>query len=104
MTVKLGQAFRMVAIGGLMAGAVLLPATAAQAAPSGCTSRYDLNTFSVYCGKGTGDFRAKVRCYRIGSSTYVLRYGPWKVAGSTTSTAYCAANEEAASGTPDLRN
>ncbi|WP_162641614.1 hypothetical protein [Streptosporangium sp. 'caverna'] len=104
MTAKLGQAFRMVAIGGLLAGAVLLPATAAQAAPSNCTSRYDLNTFSVYCGKGSGDFRAKVRCYRAGSTQYATRYGPWKVAGSTRSVAYCTTSEDAASGTWELRN
>ena len=101
---NLRHAFRLAAVGGLLAGAVTIPASAAQATPSNCSGRYDLNTYSAFCGKGTGSFRAKARCYKIGGSSYVTRYGAWKKAGSTLSTAVCLNSEEVASGSWDLKN
>jgi len=40
---------RAVALSTFLAVGVLMPATSAQATPSGCSGRYDLHTYSVYC-------------------------------------------------------
>jgi hypothetical protein len=65
---------------------------------------YELNTWQVYCGQGTGQFRAKARCYKIGSSSYTVRYGVWRYAnGGLRSVASCYSSEEVASGTWELR-
>jgi hypothetical protein len=99
LTISSRRVLRLVAIAGLASGAVVLPATAAQATPSNCSGRYDLHSYSVYCGRGTGEFQARVRCYRYGSDNYRVAYGPWRRAGrGALSTASCLASEDPASG------
>jgi hypothetical protein len=97
---SISKALRTAAIGGVMAAGVLVPATAAHATPSNCSGKYQLNEYWVYCGKGTGQYRARVRCYRIGSNTqYTTRYGVWRSTGGDMSIAYCTSTEEPVSGT-----
>lgn len=91
---------RTVAVSGLLSATVLVPATAAQAAASGCSGRYDYNSYSAYCSKGyPAQFRAGARCYKIGTDSYVTRYGAWKTAGGgQNSVVTCLSSEEVASG------
>lgn len=99
MAIKKNTAFRLITASLLLGGATVLPSAPAHALPSNCTARYDLNTYGVYCGQGTGQFRAKARCYRIGTDNYVTRYGAWKRAnGGQRSNAVCYSSEEVASG------
>ncbi len=90
----------------LAVGSLLLPATAAQAVPTGCSDRYEAaNEYWAFCSRGSGQFRAKAKCYRAGSDTrFVWRFGRWKDAGSTHSVATCRPTEELASGTWELRD
>ena len=87
----------------LAVGSVLVPASAAHAVPRQCSGAYELHQYRVYCSGGTGEFRAAVKCYRIGSSSYVWRYGPWKRTGSTSSAAVCTTGEEPTGGYAQLR-
>jgi hypothetical protein len=99
-----GRAIRLFAVTGLVSGAVVLPATAAQATPDGCSGRYDLHSYSVYCSRGSGEYRARVRCYRNGSDTnYRVAYGAWRRTGGSLSTASCLASEDPASGNWQFR-
>lgn len=85
-------------------GTVLASASAAQAKPTNCSQRYELNEYWVYCGQGNGSFRAVVHCYKPGSSSYTTRYGAWKAAGDTISIASCAASEDPAEGKWELKD
>jgi hypothetical protein len=87
----------------LAIGSALVPASAAQAVPRQCSGAYELHQYRVYCSGGTGEFRAAVKCYRIGSSSYVWRYGPWRRTGSTDSAAVCRSSEEPTGGYAQLR-
>ncbi|MGW0506663.1 hypothetical protein [Micromonospora sp. NPDC003241] len=106
MNTALKAGLRTGALAALLAPALVLVPGAAQAAPSGCSGAYNLeyqNTYAVYCSKGTGEYRARARCYRIGSENYTTRYGTWKRPGGTVSTVFCQSNEEVASGSWELR-
>lgn len=93
------KALRMAAVSGVLAaGAVVVSAAAAHASPSNCSGIYSTYTYEVFCGKGTGEFRAVVRCYRIGSSSYTTRYGVWRRPNTVRSVASCTTSEEPASG------
>ncbi|MEV4554148.1 hypothetical protein ACI2LC_27940 [Nonomuraea wenchangensis] len=96
---------QLAAIGGaLAAGVTVLPATAAHAA-NNCDGTYTTYTYEVFCYTSDWDeFRAKVRCYRIGSSSYTTRYGAWTRVGTVRSVAKCTTSEEPASGTWVFRN
>lgn len=99
---KLGQA---VAFAAVVAAGVVVPATSAQATPSNCSDRYDFHSYTVYCGQGSGEFRAVVRCYKQnGSGDYTTRYGAWRTAGGgKNSVASCATTEDPASGRWEFR-
>ncbi|GAA3840385.1 hypothetical protein GCM10022226_73560 [Sphaerisporangium flaviroseum] len=97
-------ALKAAVVGGLMAGGVIVPATTAHALPSNCSDKYTFHEYWVNCTSGTGYYRAKVRCYRIGSSSYTTRYGTWKKVGQGISIASCQSSEEPASGSWELRN
>lgn len=107
MKTRLMPALRTIASAGMLGTVlVLAPAAPAQAAPSNCSGAYNLvyyNTYSVYCGKGDGEYRARARCYRIGRDTYTTRYGNWLRPGGTHSTAYCQSNEEVSHGGWEFR-
>ncbi|MEV0593800.1 hypothetical protein [Nonomuraea cavernae] len=94
------KSLKFAAAGGLVAGAVLMPASAAHAAdpPHGCSSQYKDNSFWFNCTKGSGSFRAVVDCYRIGKSTYTTRYGTWNRVGYGPSIARCFVDEEPRNG------
>ncbi|MFG1948638.1 hypothetical protein [Nonomuraea sp. NPDC048826] len=94
MRTKVGRALRAVAIGGIVAGAMALPATAAHAQPSGCQVTTSLKTVSAYCQTGTGEYQAVARCYEPGSSIPTLRYGQWRSPGGQPSTVSCQFGEE----------
>ncbi|MEU4392792.1 hypothetical protein [Kribbella sp. NPDC023855] len=95
---------RAVSIAALLVGGAAVAAPAAQATPYNCSGVYELNTWQVYCGGGSGQFRAKARCYKIGSSSYVTRYGVWRYAnGGLRSVVSCYSSEEVASGGWELR-
>ncbi|MEV4242067.1 hypothetical protein AB0J63_01525 [Streptosporangium canum] len=98
------KALKAAVIGGLMAGAVIVPATTAHATPSNCSDKYVLHEYWANCTSGTGYYRAKVRCYKIGSSQYTTRYGVWRKVGEGISIASCQSSEEPASGTWVLSN
>ncbi|MGI5491047.1 hypothetical protein [Microtetraspora malaysiensis] len=105
MKAGLRKALKAAVIGGLMAGAVIVPATAAQALPSHCSDKYVLHEYWANCTSGTGYYRAKVRCYKIGSSTqYTTRYGVGRKVGEGISIASCLISEEPMSGTWELSN
>jgi hypothetical protein len=101
---KLSKALRVAGVGALMAGAILLPATAAHAYPAGCSDLYRDNAYWYNCTQGSGSFRAVVRCYRIGHSTYATRYGVWERVGEGPSRAECLSSEETSSGYGERRN
>ena len=93
---------RAAVLGTLLAVGTLVPTTSAQATPTNCSGRYDLNSYSAFCGSGSGEYRARVRCYR-NSGAYTTRYGAWRYTGGALSTASCRSTEEAASGGWDFR-
>ncbi|GAA4196317.1 hypothetical protein GCM10022252_43440 [Streptosporangium oxazolinicum] len=95
---KIMKAFKAIGVSALMAGAILVPTTAAHAYPASCSDLYRDNAYWYNCTKGTGSFQAVVRCYRIGHSTYTIRYGGWKGIGAGPSIAQCLSNEETSSG------
>ncbi|GAA0824441.1 hypothetical protein GCM10009525_15880 [Streptosporangium amethystogenes subsp. fukuiense] len=96
---KLGKALQMVAVSGVLAaGALTGSATAAHATPSNCQGIYTSHTYEVFCYQGTGEFRAVVRCYKLGTEKYTTRYGEWKRAGTARSVATCTSTEDPASG------
>ncbi|GAB3086009.1 hypothetical protein [Micromonospora schwarzwaldensis] len=102
MKIKMRAALQAVVVGGALALAV---ATPAQAKPSNCQGSYDINgfnTWSVVCFQGTGQYRAKARCYS-GDTNYRTTYGTWKDANTGFSIAYCSGSEDIASGTWELR-
>ncbi|MCA2190227.1 hypothetical protein [Nonomuraea cavernae] len=92
------KSVKLVAVSALATGAMLMPASAASAAPSSCSSLYKDNAYWFNCTKGTGSFRAIVDCYRIGKSTYTTRYGVWKRVGAGPSIAQCLIDEEPRNG------
>ncbi|QYC40948.1 hypothetical protein Nocox_16675 [Nonomuraea coxensis DSM 45129] len=96
---------QMVAAGGaLAAGMTVLPATAAHAA-NNCDAIYTTFTYEVFCYSSNYDeFRAQVRCYRIGRDSYTTRYGDWTRVGTKRSVAKCTTSEEPASGSYTFRN
>jgi hypothetical protein len=99
---KMKRAVLTVAATGLLSGVAVLSATSAYASPSNCSGVYEGNTYQAYCGKGTGLFRANARCYKIGTSNYVVRYGAWQKPGyGVRSVASCTSAEEVASGAID---
>ncbi|MGW0482645.1 hypothetical protein [Nonomuraea sp. NPDC003214] len=94
------RALQMAAVGGVLAaGVTVLPATAAHATVN-CSSTYTTFTYEVFCYRADGwsEFRAVVRCYRIGSSYYTTRYGAWTRVNTVRSVAKCLTSEEPASG------
>jgi hypothetical protein len=100
-----GRLLRTAAVCGVLAGGVLVPATAAQAYPTNCSGAYAGNGYRVYCGQGNGSFRAGISCTRIGGSTTVLRYGSWQRAnGGVWSVANCLSSEDAWGGFWSLSN
>ncbi|MGQ4420871.1 hypothetical protein ACN6LA_001321 [Streptomyces sp. SAS_269] len=88
--------------GALVMGAVLV-GTPAYASPYNYSSSYTGNSFNVLCNTGSGSYQAVVRCYKIGSTSYTLRYGAW-VKIHNISTATCLSSEEAASGSWNVRS
>ncbi|MDA0637469.1 hypothetical protein OUY22_29030 [Nonomuraea sp. MCN248] len=96
---KLKRVLQATAISGIMAGALALPATAAHAGPSNCSSApYGSNGWWAFCGKGDGTYQAWVRCYRIGTSKYTVRWGQWRSPGGSPSTVNCQSTEEVGGG------
>ncbi|MEU8362592.1 hypothetical protein AB0C27_41900 [Nonomuraea sp. NPDC048882] len=101
---NLRETLKIAGVGALMAAALIAPASAAHAAPSGCSDLYRDNAYWYNCTKGSGSFRAVVRCYRIGHSTYVTRYGVWERVGEGPSRAQCLSSEETSDGRGEHRN
>ncbi|MGI5267951.1 hypothetical protein ACQEUU_02230 [Nonomuraea sp. CA-218870] len=91
---KTRRTLRAAAIGGIMAGALALPATAAHAQPSGCQVMTSSNTVSAYCATGTGEYQAVARCEKPGNPLPTLRYGQWRSPGGQPSTVSCLSGEE----------
>lgn len=93
---------RALAVAGMTAfavGSVLVPASAAQAVPRECTSSYEAHQYRAYCWGGTGEFQARVQCFRAGSDTqFRWAYGTWKRTGSTDSVAVCLPSEDPSGG------
>ncbi|GAA3799838.1 hypothetical protein GCM10022226_19180 [Sphaerisporangium flaviroseum] len=91
-------------LGTVLAASVLLPAGPAQATPYSCYDRYTAHSYSVTCVNGTGEYRAKVKCYKIGGTSYVTRYGKWLQTHIVAwSNAVCTSNEDPTSGTWETR-
>ncbi|MDA0637468.1 hypothetical protein OUY22_29025 [Nonomuraea sp. MCN248] len=95
---KARRTLRAAAIGGIVAGAMALPATAAHAQPSSCQVTTSSNTVSVYCATGTGEYQAVARCEKPGNPLPTLRYGLWRSPGGQPSTASCLPGEELRNG------
>ncbi|MEV0597276.1 hypothetical protein [Nonomuraea cavernae] len=96
---KVKRALQLAAIGGIMAGTMVLPTTAAHALPSNCSDIPYGNGWMANCNKGTGTFRAWARCYKIGRDTYTTRYGAWRTPVSDlVSIATCQSSEEVGGG------
>ncbi|MEV0594417.1 hypothetical protein [Nonomuraea cavernae] len=95
---KMKRALQVAAIGGIMAGAMVLPATAAQATPSNCSSVPYGNGWSGWCGKGTGTYQVWARCYKINTLKYTIRHGPWRSPGGDRSNVSCQSTEEVGGG------
>ncbi|GGO69598.1 hypothetical protein [Nonomuraea cavernae] len=90
---KMKRALQVAALGGIMAGGLALPATAAQAQPTNCVTTSTSRTFSVSCHAGTGEYQAEARCYKPGNPVPTLRYGQWR-SGGEKSIASCQFDEE----------
>jgi hypothetical protein len=106
MATKMRGALRASVLVALLIGSMLVPANAAQASLGSCSGRYELHEFWALCnGSGsTHEFRAVVRCYRVGTDRYVVRYGVWRIAGhGVLSIASCRGGEEPASGSWQTR-
>lgn len=93
---------RALAIAGLVAGGLVMPATAAQATPSNCTGKHwqgsdDRDGWQATCNTLTNpphdEWRAIAYCIRdTNPSIRVTVYGPWTGGIGKWSVARCAAN------------
>ncbi|MEV0397028.1 hypothetical protein [Polymorphospora rubra] len=74
---------RLATVGLLSAAAAVLPAAAAQAAPTGCTTYANLGTGYASCTGGTGEVRVVIACVSVwGDET--VRSGPFVPVGQTS--------------------
>ncbi|MGY0236802.1 hypothetical protein [Longispora urticae] len=78
---------KALAVGVLVAGALVLPATAAQAAPGDCTLTRVYNTASVVCGSGTGTYRVVAECW-IGHDSLTVEGPAVGIGGTSSVTCY----------------
>ncbi|MEU7004010.1 hypothetical protein [Nonomuraea sp. NPDC046570] len=95
---KVKRVLQAAAVGAVMAGAMVLPTTAAHAAPSNCSSAPYGNGWWAFCGKGDGQYQVWARCYKLGTSNYTIRWGPWRSPGGQPSIVACQSTEEVGGG------
>ncbi|MEW1841094.1 hypothetical protein AB0392_24370 [Nonomuraea angiospora] len=94
------KALKAAVIGGLMAGAMIVPATAAHAASWKCSSAPYGNGWWAKCSEGPSgyNYQAWARCYKIGTSNYTIRWGPWRAINREPSIVSCQSTEEVGGG------
>ncbi|MET8220765.1 hypothetical protein [Streptomyces hirsutus] len=85
---------RTVAVTALMAGGIVGMGSAAQAAPTNCDQHAISNGYYVYCGKGSGQYRAAITCWYNHGTQSRDRFGPWRTAGGLPSQVSCLTSEE----------
>ncbi|MDI5939688.1 hypothetical protein ABUL04_02935 [Micromonospora harpali] len=85
---------RMVAVTALVAGGLVGTGTAAQAAPTNCNSSTLANGYWVFCGSGSGEYRAAITCWYNNGASSRNRFGPWRLAGALPSEVSCTSSEE----------
>jgi hypothetical protein len=96
---------RLLAVGTLIAAGTLVPATAAQAKPTGCSGDLVGLTYYARCISGLGWYRAYIDCYRIGTNRYTPRTGRWIPSTvGVNSIASCQSNEEPGTRFAELRD
>lgn len=81
---------------GLAAAAVVVPVSAAQAAPSNCSPSYSGRYGYGKCTSGSGKYQISVQCDKSWAPDYI-RDGNWVSVGST-STATCNSGDNAKNG------
>ncbi len=87
---------RVLTLTAVLAGGLVGMSSAAQAAPTSCDEHAIFNGYYVYCGRGTGEYRAHVRCYRNHGNDYTDRNGPWRRPNGLHSEVSCRTGEEMA--------
>ncbi|WP_433224751.1 hypothetical protein [Microtetraspora malaysiensis] len=95
------KALKAAVIGGLMAGAVIVPTTAAHAAAWNCSDApHGSNGWWAKCSQGPSGstYQVWARCYKIGTSNYTLRWGPLQPINRDPSIVSCLNSEEVGGG------